>query len=156
MSDAPKGEVYSNVLARLLEPAPGVTRKRVTLCYRPYDPARAVRTVESDVYKADFRVTGSRRPTARSRARLQSARKTADEESRGAGLGQFDLLLTATVTNEDEMPDAAAIVDSLATSARLAIRPVNGSQDSAFAAALPIGVLPVEHSQIAQNTRDML
>lgn len=156
MSDAPKGEVYSNILARLLEPVPGVNRKRITLCYRPYDPARAVRTVESDVDKADFRVTGARRPTARSRARLQSARKTADEESRGAGLVQFDMLLTATVTSEEDLPDAAAIVDSLATSARVAIRPVNGSQDSAFAAALPIGVLPTEHSQIAQSTREML
>ena len=66
------------------------------------------------------------------------------------------MLLTATVTNEEDLPDAAAIVDSLATSARVAVRPVNGSQDSAFAAALPIGVLPTEHSQIAQSTREML
>lgn len=156
MTSAPKGEVYSHVLGRLLEPTPGVDRKRVTLTYRPYDPARAATTVERDVDKADFRVTGSRRPTARARSAQSAARRTADEESRGAGLVSFDMLITATVGEAESMPDAAAIVDALATSARLQARPVNGSQDTAFAACLPIGVVLGDHSRIAAAAREML
>lgn len=156
MTGAPRGESYSSVLARLLEPARDVDRKRLTLTYRPYDPARAARTVEQNVDKADFRVTGSRRATSRSRAQLRAAQQSADEEARGAGLVQFDLMVTATVSDVEALPDASAVIDSLAASARLQLRPVYGSQDSAFAAALPLGVIPADHSSVAASARESL
>lgn len=156
MTSAPKGEVYSHVLSRLLEPSPGVDRKRVTLTYRPYDPAHAATTVEQDVDKANFRVDGSRRPTARAKNAQRAAAKTADEEARGAGLVSFDMLITATVTDPDSLPEAAAIVDSLATSAKVQVRPVNGSQDSAFAGCLPLGVVLGDHSRITAVARESL
>src|SRR3954471_10832116 len=46
MTQAPRGEVGSSVLARLLRPHGDVDRKRVTLLYRPLDSARAARVVE--------------------------------------------------------------------------------------------------------------
>lgn len=156
MTNAPKGEVYAHVLSRLLEPVEGVDRKRVTLSYRPYDPARAATTVERDVDKSEFRVTGSRRPTARAKGAQRAARRAADEEARGAGVVSFDLLITATVGTAEDLPDASAIVDSLATGARVQIRPVNGSQDSAFTACLPLGVMLADHSRIAATARELI
>ena len=46
MTEAPRGHVFSNVLANLLAPHPDIARKRVALLYRPYDTAAAVRVVE--------------------------------------------------------------------------------------------------------------
>lgn len=156
MTLPPRGEVYSGVLTKLLEPARGVDRKRLTMTYRPFDPARAVRAVESAVDKAEFRVTGSARPTARAKAARAAARRAADEEARGAGLVQFDMLVTATVSSAQALPDATAMIDSLSAAARVQLRPVNGSQDSAFAACLPLGVIPSDHSRISLSAREAL
>ena len=67
MTQAPRGEVSSSVLQRLLRPHGDVDRKRVTLLYRPIDSARAARIVEQDKRNADFRVNSAR--SARRRAR---------------------------------------------------------------------------------------
>ncbi len=143
MTAAPRGEVFSSVLSRLVAPHGDIDRKRVTLIYRPLDAARAARTVEQDKRNADFRVTSSTRPSARSLTAARSAAVNAAEESRGAGLVDFAMLITATVTDEERVPDARSAMENLAATARLVTRPVYGSQDSAFAAALPLGlVLP--------------
>ncbi len=39
MTEAPRGQVLSNVLANLLAPHPDIARKRVALVYPPYDTA---------------------------------------------------------------------------------------------------------------------
>lgn len=156
MTRAPQGEVYSDVLRRLLDPASSLDRKRVTIHFYPYDPARAAVTVESDVDKADFRVTGSRRPTARAKSAQKAAARTADEESRGAGLVGFTMLVTATVSTKEALSDAAPVLENLATSARVQLRPVYGSQDTAFAAALPVGLVLDRHSRIPTAAREML
>ncbi len=149
MTGAPRGEVGCAVLADLLAPHPDVDRKRVTLLYRPLEDGRAARAVERDRHTADFRVASSRRPSARALAEQRAATRTAEEEARGAGLVDFAMLVTATVVDTpDGAPDALAAaraaVDTLAGTARVQLRPVFGAQDSAFAAALPVGlVLPV-------------
>ena len=60
MTEAPRGQVFSNVLANLLAPHPDIARKRVALVYRPYDTAAAVRVVESDRRDAAFAASGRR------------------------------------------------------------------------------------------------
>ena len=44
---------------------------------------------------------------------------------------------SATVVDPEARPQARAAIDNLGATARLRLRPVYGSQDSAFAAALP-------------------
>ena len=139
MSQAPRGEVRENVLARLVAPHGDIARKRVTLLYRVIDPGEAARIVERDLHNADFRVNSSARPTARAVVEQQAARATAQEEARGAALVNFGMLLTATVFEREQLPAAVAAVENLAPTARVSLRPVWGSQDSAFAAALPVG-----------------
>jgi len=156
MTSAPRGEVFSSVLTRLLAPHGDIDRKRVTIIYRPLDSAKAARTVEADKRNADFRVGSSNRPSARSLTSARAAATTAAEEAKGAGLVDFGMLITATVTDVERMPDARAAIDNLAATARLVTRPVHGSQDTAFAACLPLGLVLQSHMRIPVEIRDAM
>ena len=157
MSQAPRGEVRENVLARLIAPHGDIARKRVTLLYRVIDPGEAARIVERDLHNAEFRVNSAARPTARAVVEQQAARATAQEEARGAALVNFGMLVTTTVL------DARAAAarpgrrsTNLAPTARVNLRPVWGSQDSAFAAALPVGLFLPAHLKIPEQVRQAL
>lgn len=156
MSGAPRGNVPSSVLSRLLAPHRDVARKRVTLLYRPIDPARAAAIVEADVRASSFNLTTSNRPTARNVSAARYAAATAAEESAGAGLVQFGMLVTATVLDASQEADARAAIDNLSATARLRLRLVHGSQDSAFAAALPLGLVLPKHLQLPSEVREQL
>lgn len=156
MSQAPRGSVQSGVLARLLAPHRDIARKRVTMLYRPIDAARAAAIVEADLRAAEFRVTSTSKPAARDSLSVRSAQATASEEASGAGLVQFGMLITATVDDAEKEADARAAIDNLAAAARLRIRPVYGSQDSAFAAALPLGLILPKHIKVPSELREKL
>jgi hypothetical protein len=156
MSQAPRGEVRENALARLIAPHGDIARKRVTLLYRVIDPGEAAQIVERDLHNADFRVNSSARPTARATVEQQAARATAQEEARGAALVNFGMLVTATVLDEQPLPLAMAALANLAPTARISLRPVWGSQDSAFAAALPVGLFLPAHLKVPEAIRQAL
>lgn len=156
MSQAPRGSVQSGVLARLLAPHPEITRKRVSLLYRPIDAARAAAIVEADLRAAEFRMTSTSKPAARDTLAVRAAAATAGEEASGAGLVQFGMLVTATVSDPDGQADARAAIDNLAATARVRLRPVYGSQDSAFAAALPLGLVLPRHIRVPAELRERL
>jgi hypothetical protein len=156
MTSPPRGEVFSCILASLLAPHPDIDRKRVTLLYRVLDPGQAARIVETDKRNARFRATTNDRPSARSISELGAAEATAREEATGAGLVNFAMLVTATVTDAARLPDARAAVDALAAGARVQLRPVYGSQDSAFAAALPLGLVMSKHLRVPSEIREAL
>jgi len=156
MTGAPRGVVLSSVLSQLLAPHRELDRKRVTLIYRPFDPARSARIAEQDKRNAEFKTSANTRPSARSVAELHSTASTADEEARGHNLINFGLLVTATVADVDRLPDAIAAVDNLSATARLQVRPAHGSQDSAFAACLPLGLVLPAHSKVPTEIRESL
>lgn len=156
MTAAPRGVVFASVLSQLLAPHRELDRKRVTLIYRPFDPARSAKIAEQDKRNAEFKTTANNRPSARSVAELRSTASTADEEARGHNLINFGLLVTATVADVDRLPDAIAAVDNLSATARLQVRPARGSQDSAFAACLPLGLVLPAHSKVPTEIRQSL
>lgn len=156
MSAAPSGVVQSGVLSRLLAPHPDIARKRVTILYKPIDAARAAAMVEADLRAAEFRQTASKKPAARDTAAVNAAASTAAEEASGAGLVNFGMLITATVLDQAREADARAAVDNLGTMARLRIRPVYGAQDSAFAAALPLGLVLSKHLSLPTEVRERI
>jgi hypothetical protein len=86
----------------------------------------------------------------------RASEATAREEARGAGLVNFGMLVTATVTSTSQCADARAAVDNLAASARIMLRPVFGSQDSAFAAGLPLGLVLPAHLRVPAEIRESL
>ena len=156
MTQAPRGNVQSGILARLLAPHRDIARKRVTLLYRPIDAAKAAAMVEADLRAAEFRVTSTSKPAARDTLAVRAAAATASEEASGAGLVQFGLVVTATVTDLSKRADARAAVDNMGATARLRLRPVYGSQDSAFAAALPLGLVIPKHIKVPVELREKL
>jgi len=60
------------------------------------------------------------------------------------------------VMDRRQEADARAAIDSLSATARLRLRPVYGSQDSAFAAALPLGLVLSKHIKVPAELRDKL
>lgn len=155
MSEAPRGEVLSNVLTGLVSPHRDIARKRVTLLYRPHDPGTAARIVERDRKDARFRITGAN-AAARDAVAVAAADQSAREEAKGAGLVRFAMLVTATVRSAEELTTASAAIDTLAPPARVQLRRVYGSQAAAFAAALPVGVVLPAHVQVPSIIRESL
>ena len=153
MSEAPRGIVQANVLTRFLAPHRDIARKRATWLFRPIDVARAANIVESDLRAASFNATSRDRPTARDVVGTRSALATAQEEASGAGLVNFGMVITATVTDPAREADARAAVDNLSATARLRLRLVTGGQDSAFAAALPLGIVVPKHLRLPAELR---
>jgi hypothetical protein len=152
----PRGEVTSEVLAQLLKPHRDIARKRVTLLYRPLDRGRAATVVERDKTNARFRVGSSKKPSSRAVADWESADATAQEEARGAGLLDCGMLLTATVVDPGLLDHARHAVEQIAPTARVQIRPVYGSQDSAFVACLPLGLVTTAHLRTPVQVRESL
>jgi len=154
MTWPPRGLSYSDVLTRLLSPHGAVDRKRVTLLYRPIEPGVAAGIVEADKRNADFRVSAQSRPTARALTDQKAAHAAAQEEARGAGLTNFGMLVTATVFGKDGLAEAKAAINNLGAGARVLLRPQYGSQDSAFAAALPLGLILPRHLKVPAIVRE--
>ena len=157
MTAAPSGDVTSRVLAPLLDPRPGLLRKRVTLIYRHHDAADAARIADADLRTAAARA-GERRGQIRAEhaAALGQARAAADEQATGAGLTRLSLLVSATVATVDELPLARAAIEQLAAQSRLRVRPCLGSQLASFIAALGVGVLPTDISRVPDVLREAL
>jgi hypothetical protein len=156
MSAAPRGEVQSSVLGQLLAPHRDIARKRVTMLYSPMNSAVAARTVEADKRNADFRVKSADRPSARALREKAAADHTASDEAKGNGLVSFGMLVTATTLEAAQMPDVEAAIDNLSATARITLRPVYGSQDSAFVAALPLGIVLSKHLKVPAEIRSSL
>ncbi|GAA0439005.1 SCO6880 family protein [Streptomyces luteireticuli] len=156
MSAAPRGEVFSNILTNFLLPHRDIARKRITLLYRPHDVATAANIVQKDVKDAVFQAQQGAQGSARDDVALKAAEQTAREEATGAGVVRFGLLATATVTDKASLPLAEAAMDNLSASARIRLRRVKASQASAFAAALPIGLVLPAHVAMPEVVRDAL
>jgi hypothetical protein len=156
MTGAPRGSVNSSVLSRLLAPHGDIDRKRISLLYRPMDSARAAAVVERDQNNANVRITSGTRPSARALVDARSAVQTAQEEAQGAGLVNFGMVVTATVTDRERLPDAVAAIEQTSGTARVLLRRAYGAQDTAFAASLPLGLVLPKHSMVPSEIKDAL
>lgn len=170
MTEAPQSPIRAQTLLRLLTPSAVIPRKRVTFLYRPIDRGRAAQIVHNDVRSASFNLTGSQSQRADDALQLRKARATEEEEAAGAALLQFGILITATVTEEQARAaradgergfdfleaQAESLVEEGSLAGHLQIRRVWGSQDAAFAAALPIGVNLRRHLRMPAELRDQV
>lgn len=154
MREPPKGAVFATVLRQLLAPHPDVPRKRVTLCFQPESAVTSARIAERDVTSARLAVSGSPRPTAAQVETLEAAQRTAMQEATGAALVRVGLVVTATVVDDPaRLERVATIIEGrLAPGSRLRFRVPRGAQDTAFAAALPLGMVPARHAGLASLT----
>jgi hypothetical protein len=146
LREAPRQAVAARVLAPLLTPGP--FPRRVTWLYEPYPADQAAARVESEVTSGQIRralaARTHRDETQRDRDDRDRAMKSAREEAEGAGVGRFTTYVTTTVTDPAELPAAVADLEQRAGQAKLRLRRLRGSQAAGFAAALGIGVNPVD------------
>jgi hypothetical protein len=156
-AEAPRVNVHAEVMHSLVAPHRSFARKRVALMFRPHDPASAARLVEADLNTASFMAdSGKKRASARQLKTVKAAQKRAAEEAEGAGLVRFAVMVTATVTDPAQLPEAVSTTENLAAKARLRLRRAYGSQAAGFAATLPIGFLPWEHLVIPAEIQELL
>jgi hypothetical protein len=157
MGEAPRGAVRSTVLRRLLEPHPEISRKRVTMLYRPYTPSKAAELVDNDVLDARFNATQRRNVRARDAANVNAAAKAAEEEAYGAGLVRFATVVTATVPahgEADSVSRAVSVVEHLGGASRIRLRRAWRSQAPTFTAGLPIGLVLPAHLRLPGDWRE--
>ncbi|MFP5376290.1 MAG: SCO6880 family protein, partial [Acidimicrobiia bacterium] len=142
--EAPRQQVTANVLCALLQPARWPTR--VTLFYRPLSAAHAARELEGEVnaatIRAMIRAKQGRDESARDVADRERARQAAHEEAIGAGVVRTSLVVTVTVTDPGDLPQACADIEARAQQSKIRLRPLYGAQGAGFAATLPAGVHP--------------
>jgi hypothetical protein len=140
--EAPRQNVHSDVLARLV--APGPYPKRVSLQYRPFPAAVAARTLDNEVRAAEFRREYSRRTrrdmTARDARDHATARQAADEEARGAGVSLLGMYVTVTVTDPSQLSRAVADTEACAEASKIRLQRLYRSQAAGFTATLPCGI----------------
>lgn len=153
MSVAPRGTVFSNILESVLSPSPNVDRKRVTMLYRPVSAARAMDVAEKDVKQAENRAAdGGFRASSEFAATVQTAREIAKD----AGMVNFGCVITATVLRAADAGPAEYEIEDLAAVSQLTIRPAYGSQDVAFTAALPLGLVLPDYVAVPAKIREAL
>ncbi len=87
---------------------------------------------------------------------LQAARQTAAEEAAGAGLTRFSLLVTATVTDTEQLGHVTDLVDQAGGASRLQLRRVYAGQSASFAACLGIGLVLNKHVAVPAAVRQFL
>ena len=140
--EAPRQNVRSDVLARLVGPGP--YPKRVSLQYRPLPAAEAARTLDGEVRAAQFRSEYARRTrrdvTARDAHDQARAQQAADEEARGAGVSLLGLYVTVTVTDPAQLARAAADTEAAAEASKIRLQRLYRSQAAGFTATLPCGI----------------
>lgn len=159
MTMTPKGVVQATILKRLLSARQDLMRKRVTWIFRPIPAERKPDIVDRDVNQADYAINSAKKAKARDRRRARAVNQTAEEESSGAGLENFSCLVTVTLNGHaqgEDRADVASAIENLGATARLRLRPVYGSQDSAFAAALPLGLSLRQYQAVPAKYSDML
>lgn len=145
LREAPRRAVPYDVLLRLI--APGQFPRRVTLAYRvlPTDEAATVveRQINATEARAEYRRRTQRTATHRERVDAQHAERSAQEEAVGAGMVQWSIYVTTTVTDAGQLPVARREVEKAARSAGLRLRPAFGGQSAALALGLPLGINPL-------------
>jgi len=155
--EPPRGAVASRVLEGLLQADPVLAAKRVTLVYRPHDPAAAARVADTDVRTALGQAAARRGETRAGETHaLAAARQSAAEHAAGAGLVRFALLVTATVAEPGRLGLAADVVEQAAAGCQLRLRRCRYGQSAAFAAALGVGVVLPRHVRVPELLRDSL
>ncbi|SOD72929.1 hypothetical protein SAMN05892883_2243 [Jatrophihabitans sp. GAS493] len=142
MEGAPRGAVKETVLKRLLEPHPHLPRKRVTIYYRPLDPAAAAGWADR---QRNVIATSSGGRAAVKETSSSAAAANARDEARGASVLRFAVVTTITVTDEDQLRRAVKAVRNLHAGARLVMSRAYGQQAAAFSAGLGLGVLLPDH-----------
>jgi hypothetical protein len=131
-----------------LEPflaATGVTRT-MTVVFVPVASHRSRRRIERDLVKLDsdaaVKAEKGRRVDARHRRATEALLEREAELIAGHAEMAYVGLVTVSATCEDELDQHGEVIEQLAHEAGLELRVLDGRQDVAWAASLPLGLAP--------------
>jgi hypothetical protein len=156
MDCPPRAAMTEVSLAPLLAPIPGLANKRVAIIHRPDDPGASARRGETDAQAAVFAAGQTKgHVTANATARVRATEQARHEIAAGAVTDRFTVLVTATTTN-DNLDEITTAVEAAAGAVPLRLRRCHATQAAAFAATLPVGYLPWEHTAIPKTVRDLM
>ena len=156
MYGAPRSTVTELAIGSLVSPHRDFTRKRVALTYRPQGPDKSVNVSESDANSARFASGRKKRIAAVDDLRMKATDKSRAEVAAGAVMVRFSLLVTITVTDAEDLDQATATLHQLAGAVPIRLRRSAGSQAAGFAATLPAGFVPWEHTVVPDQIREWM
>lgn len=157
MFGAPRSKITENALTHLLVPHADFARKRVALLYRPHSPDESTKVAERDANTANFVAQQSKkRPSASAQLVQRAAEQSRQEVAAGAASVRFSLMVTATVRYDGDMAQAVSTLESRGRAVPIRLRRVYGAQAAGFAATLPVGFIPWEHTAVNANIREWL
>lgn len=148
MTSPPRSAIRETALRALLDPTGPIERKRVTILYRPQGPAESTTAAEKQTKEARNRGRMLRQKTARLTRDEIAAGATENEVAGGAAVVPFGMLVTATTTDVDSVAEMDFAIEQAAATSHLQLRIAYGTQDAAFAAALPLGIIPERHANL--------
>ena len=157
MFGAPRSKITENALTHLLVPHADFARKRVALLYRPHTPDESTKVAERDANTANFIAQqGKKRPSASAQLVQRAAEQSRQEVAAGAASIRFSLMVTVTVRYDGDMAQAVSTLESRGRAVPIRLRRIYGAQAAAFAATLPVGFIPWEHTAVSANVREWL
>ena len=157
MAGAPRSKITEAALTHLLVPHADFARKRVALLYRPHTPDESTKVAERDANTANFVAQqGKKRPSASAQLVQRAAEQSRQEVAAGAASVRFSLLVTATVRYDGDIAQAVSTLEARGRAVPIRLRRVYGAQAAAFAATLPVGFIPWEHTLVSPSLREWL
>ena len=123
---------------------PPDTARRFTVIFRPVKPSVSHRRIDRELTRihgdTDAKIDNGGRVSAETRRHLNAVEER--EEELVSGFAEVTYLGLVTVSGDsiEALEQAAASVESSALQAGLTLRPLDHQQDTAWAAALPLGL----------------
>ncbi|MGH9212781.1 MAG: SCO6880 family protein [Acidimicrobiales bacterium] len=137
-----------HVPASWLEPflSAGQVTRAMTVVFVPVSSYQSRRRIQRDLVKLESDAATKEEKGRRVDARHHRATQALLDREQELVAGYVEMayvgLVTVSATFEAELEDHAAVVEQLAREAAIDLRPLDGRQDIAWAAALPLGLAP--------------
>ena len=143
MREAPRSTFEDTLLQGLITPHDRVVRKRVALCYRPFEAGVGASRVEAEHRDAMVAANSSKKITsAKAEIRLEHTEAARRAQARGAQLGRFSLFVTATMDRHDDMARIIHDVEQLGAGASIRLQSMRHQQDVGFQITCGVGQVP--------------
>lgn len=142
----PAATFFEDSMTELLRSDPRMTRKCVTILYRPLRQDESAQIALEVVKNANFKKgQKGRKANSGDTSEMQKAQKTEQEMGYGAILVPFSLLVTVTTDNPERFPQFSAdIMRRGNTGMNLGLREATYTHDFGFALSLGAGALPLD------------
>lgn len=154
MVEAPASTFEDRVLRPLAQPNVNIPRGRLALIYFPISSERGSKIVEREHKDALVGMNSSKSITKTSATiRAEETDQARREVGRGAQMGLYSLMYTATLGPDDDARRVSSAVRQAASQASIRLEPYKGMHDAGFAITAGIGVTSSGLNTVARTLR---